>query len=346
MNTLISQMQAIFGNRVLKKKILITIALLALYRFLVFVPVPFVDITTLISKTLISDTGLEYFAMLLGGTIDNFSLIAVGLVPYINASIIMQLLGAVVPALEELQEQGEQGQQKIQQYTRWLSFPLALLQGIGMVYFINYLLGGAVISTDIGTILMSAFALAVGSMLLIWIGELITEYGISNGTSLIIFASIVAGISSQTYTYLSTSAGNLIGTVVFMLLIIGVLMLLTILLIKTRKDIPVVYARQGGSKETASLPIPLNPVGMIPIIFSVAFVTFPYLVSQIIIKLGSQNPMIQNAAKWIETNFNIYTQQPALPVIIAFFLLIVLFTFFYALITFNPEKMADTIQKR
>jgi preprotein translocase subunit SecY len=157
----------------------------------------------------------------------------------------MQLLGAVVPALEELQEQGEQGQQKIQQYTRRLSFPLAFLQGIGMVYFINYLLGGAVISTDIATILFSAFVLSVGSMLLIWVGELITEYGISNGISLIIFASIVSGISSQTYTYLSSSAGNLVGTVLFMVAIIGVLMLLTILLIKTKKDIPVVYARQG-----------------------------------------------------------------------------------------------------
>lgn len=346
MESLIRRIQSIFANKVLKKKLLITLALLALYRLLVFIPVPFVDIQTLISKTLISESGLEYFAMLLGGTIDNFSIIAVWLVPYINASIIMQLLWAVVPALEELQEQGEQWQQKIQQYTRRISFPLWFLQWIGMVYFINYLLWGTVISTDIVTILLSAFSLAIGSMILIWIGELITEYGISNGISLIIFASIVAGISSQTYTYLSTSAGNLLGTIIFMLAIIGVLMLLTILLIKTKKDIPVVYARQGGSKETASLPIPLNPVGMIPIIFAIAFVTFPYLLSQIVIKMWSQNPMIQNVATWIESNFNIYTQQPAWPVILAFFLLIVLFTFFYALITFNPEKMADTIQKR
>jgi len=116
--------------------------------------------------------------------------------------------------------------------------------------------------------------------------------------------------------------------------------------VKTRKDIPVVYARQGAVQETASLPIPLNPVGMIPIIFSVAFVTFPYLLSQIVINMGSQNPTVQTIARQIEANFNIYTQQPSLAVILVYFVLIIAFTFFYALITFNPEKIADTIQKR
>lgn len=258
----------------------------------------------------------------------------------------MQLLTAVVPQLEELQEQGEQGSQKIQQYTRWLSFPLAFLQSIGMVYFMNYLLGGGVISTDVGTLLLTAFVLSVGSMMLLWIGEMITEKGITNGISLIIFASIVAGMTSQIYTYVGSSGSDLLSVVIFMLVIILGLVLLCILLVKTRKDIPVVYARQGAVQETASLPIPLNPVGMIPIIFSVAFVTFPYLVSQIVINMGSQNPTVQMIARQIEANFNIYTQQPSLAVIAVYFVLIIAFTFFYALITFNPEKIADTIQKR
>ncbi|MDP2670007.1 MAG: hypothetical protein Q8O99_03270 [bacterium] len=130
-------------------------------------PVPFADIQVLHSATTQGGGGLEYFAILLGGTLENFSIIAVGLIPYINASIIMQLLTAVIPQLEELQEQGEQGSQKIQQYTRWLSFPLAFLQSIGMVYFMNYLLGGGVISTDVGTLLLTAFVLSVGSMMLL-----------------------------------------------------------------------------------------------------------------------------------------------------------------------------------
>ena len=338
--------QDIVANKTVRKKLLFTLAILALYRLFVYIPVPFVDINAWASSTIQGGGGLEFFAMLLGGTLEQFSIIAVGLMPYINASIIFQLLTAVIPQLEELQEQGEQGSQKIQQYTRWLSFPLAFLQSIGMVYFINYLLGGSVIATDVVTLVLTAFALAVWSVILLWLGELITEKGISNGISILIFASIVAGITSQTYTYVGTSGNDLLNIILFMLIIVLVLVILSVLLIKTRKDIPVVYARQWSVEETASLPIPLNPVGMIPIIFAIAFATFPYLVSQIVINTGTQNVMLQNVARWIEINFNIYTQQPTWIVIFFYFVLIVIFTFFYAMITFNPEKIADTIQKR
>lgn len=335
-----------FTNRTVRKKILWTLWILAIYRFLVYIPVPFVDITAWASSTIQSGGGLEYFAMLLWGTLEQFSIIAVGLIPYINASIIMQLLTAVLPQLEELQEQGEQGTQKIQQFTRRITFPLAFVQSIGMVYFINYLLGGNIIATDIGTVLITAFALSVGSIILVWLGEMITEKGISNGISILIFASIISGITSQTYTYVGASGTDLLSVVIFMILIVLVLVILSVLLVKTRKDIPVVYARQGKVEETASLPIPLNPVGMIPIIFSVAFATFPYLLSQIVVNTGSQNVMMQNIARWIEINFNIYAQQPGPIAIVVYFLLIVAFTFFYAMITFNPERIADNIQKR
>lgn len=141
MTNFLDTFQQLRENKSIRKKILWTVGLLALYRLLVFLPVPFADLSLLNAATTQSGGGLEYFAILLGGTLENFSIIAVGLIPYINASIIMQLLTAVVPKLEELQEQGEQGTQKIQQYTRRLSFPLAFLQSIGMVYFMNYLLG-------------------------------------------------------------------------------------------------------------------------------------------------------------------------------------------------------------
>ena len=135
--------------------------------------------------------------MLLGGALDKFAFIAIGISPYITASIIMQLLGVIVPAVEELSEQGEVGQAKINQYTRYLTLPLAFLQGIGSVYLVNNMLGGAVISTDITTVLLSGFAMAVGSILLMWIGELITEKGISNGiSSSIHFTFPVASIFS------------------------------------------------------------------------------------------------------------------------------------------------------
>jgi len=144
--------------------------------------------------------------MLLGGALDKFAFIAIGISPYITASIIMQLLGVIVPAVEELSEQGEVGQAKINQYTRYLTLPLAFLQGIGSVYLVNNMLGGAVISTDLTTVLLSGFAMAVGSILLMWIGESITEKGISNGISMLIFASIVAGITQQISRDFSSSS--------------------------------------------------------------------------------------------------------------------------------------------
>ena len=144
--------------------------------------------------------------MLLGGALDKFAFIAIGISPYITASIIMQLLGVIVPAVEELSEQGEVGQATITQYTRYLTLPFAFFQGIGSVYLVNNMLGGAVISTDITTVLLSGFAMAVGSILLMWIGELITEKGISNGISMLIFASIVAGITQQISRDFSSSS--------------------------------------------------------------------------------------------------------------------------------------------
>lgn len=343
---MLNTLQQFRATKSIRTKILRTLGCLALYRLLVFIPVPFADIAAIQSATAQSGGWLEYFAILLWGTLENFSLIAVGLIPYINASIIIQLLTAVLPALEDLQEQGEQGTQKIQQYTRRLSVPLAFAQSIGMVYFMNYLLGGNVIPTDITTLILTASALTVWSVMVLWLGELITEKWLTNGVSLIIFASIVSGISSQIFTYTWAAWWQLLSVILFMLVIVLGLVVLCVLLVKTRKDIPVIYARQWAVQETASLPIPLNPVGMIPIIFAVAFATFPYLLSQIVINMGSQNAMMQTAAKWIEANFNIYTQQPSLIVIFIYFLLIIVFTFFYAVITFNPDKIADNIQKR
>lgn len=320
--------------------------MLALYRLLVLIPVPFVDIAVLVERTLdTSSSGLGYFVMFLGWSLENFSLIAVGLAPYINASIIFQLLSAVIPHLEELTEQGEVGQQKIQQYTRYLTVPLAFVQGIGMVFFINYLLGGSVIDTSMGTLLLSWFAMTVGSILLMWIGELITEHGIANGISILIFSSIVAGITQQVSVSLAASS-SLIGILLFMLVIIVWLIILSIFILKSLKEIPVVYAKQGKVQETSMLPIPLNPVGMIPIIFAIAFITFPYLLGRLAIQFQPMNTNLVALANWIEVNLNIYSQQPALPAIILFFLLVVVFTFFYTMIVFSPERIADTVQKR
>jgi len=346
MEKLIKKIQEVFQNKSLKNKIIFTICMLALYRLLVFIPVPFVDIGALMTKTLdATNSGLGYFVMLLGGALDSFSLIAIGLAPYINASIIMQLMGTVVPKLEELTEQGEAGQQKIAQYTRYLSVPLAFVQGIGMVYFINYMLGGHVINTTMPTVLLAAFAMTVGSVWLMWIGELITEKGVSNGVSLLIFASIVSGITQKAYGEISSSANMPMMIVVMLVVVIG-LILLSIFILKSIKEIPIIYSRRGKIQESSSLPIPMNPVGMVPIIFAIAFVSFPYVLSKLIMQFQAMNGKLMGVATWIESNLNIYTQNPAPLAIIFYFILIIVFTFFYTLIVFSPEKISDNIQKR
>ena len=207
MKKFFKKMSEIFGNKTIRNKILISLALLAVYRLLVFIPIPFADLGMLLSQTLgTSNSDYGNFMMLLGGALDQFSFIAIGISPYITASIILQLAGVVFPAVEELTEQGEVGQAKINQYTRYLTVPLAFLQGIGAVYLVNSMLGGGVIETSFANVMLSAFVMMVGSIMLMWIGELITSKGISNGISLLIFSSIVAGITQQLYGSFATTA--------------------------------------------------------------------------------------------------------------------------------------------
>lgn len=340
------KLKSIVENKTLMKKIGFTLLILALYRLLVHVPVPFVDIDTLMWQIWSASTAwLWYLVMMLWWSLDNFSIIAIWLAPYINASIIMQLLWAVVPKLEELTEQWEAWQKKIQQYTRYLSIPLAFLQWIGMVYFINYTLWWSVIDTSIGTLLLSALIMTVGSVMLMWMWELITEKWIANGISILIFSSIVAWITQSVYGSFSGTS-SIAWMLLFMLIIVLVLIILSIFILKSTKEIPIIYARKGKVQESSILPIPMSPVWMIPIIFSMAFVSFPYLCSKLIVQFQPMNTKLVAIADWIEANLNIYSQQPWTLAIILYFLLIIVFTFFYTLIVFSPDRMSDNIQKR
>lgn len=328
------------------KKIVFTLVLLAVYRLLVVIPVPFVNISTLMDATVNANSGIGYFVMLLWGSLKNFSIVAIGLSPFINASIILQLLGSVVPKLEELTEQGEQGQIKIQQYTRYLTIPLAFVQGIGMVFFINHILGGNVIEITTLNIVLTALAMTAGAVMMMWIGELITEKWVSNGISLLIFSSIVAGITQKVYGSLSGGSGDFRWVLLFMIVLVLVLILISIFILKSTKEIPIVYARKGKVEETSVLPIPLNPVGMIPIIFAIAFVTFPYLLGKVFAQINPSNMRLAEFSSRVDANLNIYSQNPSGWVIAFYFVLIVAFTFFYAMIQFSPEKIADNVQKR
>ena len=337
----------IVNNKTIMKKIGFTLLILALYRLLTFVPVPFVDIDTLMNGTLESEAagGFGYLVMLMGGALSHFSIIAIGVSPYITSSIILQLLSSVIPSLEELTEQGEVGQAKINQYTRYLTLPMAFLQGIGMTFIMNSMLGGQAIETSIGNILLVGLVLACGSLLLMRLGELITDKGLSNGISMLIFASIVSGIIQKAYTSLSTG-NNWFGVLLFMILIVVVLIVLSIFILKSTKEIPVVYARSGKVQQSSILPIPMNPVGMVPIIFAMAFVSFPYLMSQLIMQFQPGNQKLMAIADWIQINLNIYSENPGRIAIVFYIVFIVAFTFLYTLIMFSPDRMADNIQKK
>lgn len=340
------KLKSIISNKNLMKKIGFTLLVLLLYRLLVHVPVPFVNIDVIMSHMWsISNTWLWYFVMMLWWSLENFSIIAIWLSPYINASIIMQLLGAIVPKLEELTEQWESGQKKIQQYTRYLSIPLAFLQGIWMVYFINYMFGGSAIDTSFGTLILAALTMTIGSVLLMWMWELITEKWIANGISILIFSSIVAWITQSIYGSFSGTS-SIMWMLIFMLVIVLVLIILSIFILKSTKEIPIIYARKGKVQESSILPIPMNPVWMIPIIFSMAFVSFPYLLSKLIVQFQPMNTKLVHIADWIEANLNIYNSNPSAWAVLLYFVLIVVFTFFYTLIVFSPDRMSDNIQKR
>jgi len=344
---MLSNIKHVFTSKTILNKILFTIAILVLYRMFVIIPVPFVDITVLKNAVANTTGGMQFFAMLMGWSIQKFSVVALGLIPFINASIILQLLTVVIPHLEELKEEGETGNMKIQQYTRRLTLPLALLQAVGMVYLIATYIPGVIDTHSFSVVLWAAFALTVWTILLIWLGEVMTEKGVANGISLLIFASIVAWMTSSFMTFMNPSNGtNLMSVFVFMLVIVLVLIVLSILLIRTRKEIPITYAKAGKIQETAVLPIPLNPVGMIPIIFAIAFVSFPYLLWNIVYKLNPASPGAQAFKNFVATHLNIYTNNPSYIVVILYFLLIIMFTFFYSWVVFKPEKMAEQIQKR
>lgn len=334
----------VWSNNSLRKKILFTLLMIALYRLLVYIPVPFVNIDNLHNQTI--SWWLQYFAMLLGWNFDKFSIVAVGLTPYINASIITQLLANIIPAWEELSSEWESGQKKIQQYTRYIAFPLAILQSIGMVYLINNQFWAGIIDvSNFTNVIMTALVLTFGSMLLMRLAELITEKWIGNGTSLVIFSNIISGIITNLYaSIIGTDNEVVLFLIVFLL--IAFLTIIAIFTIKSMKEIPVLYSRQWKVQQTSTLPFPLNPVGMVPIIFAIAFVSFPYLMTQVLTNFGTNHPRVESMSSWIEANFNFYNTNHSRQLTLVYFLLIIFFTFFYTMIQFNPEKIADNIQSR
>lgn len=368
-------------NNDMRKRLLVVLGLVVVYRFLAHVPVPLADPTQLkeVVNSIVGGTDFGGFLNLLsGGALASFSIVLVGLSPFITASIITQLLTKAIPKLEELHKDGESGRRKIQQWTRMIAVPLAIVQSIAFIYILRQsVLAGNTTTLADPTILewtVAVGAMTTGSIFLMWLGEIMTEQGVGNGLSLLIFAGIVSQMPQFGQFFVSslfnTSAGSLhvfnwftipidpVSAGVFLvmgLIALGVLYFL-VKINEAQRVVTINYAKRvqgnssyGGVKSI--LPMKLIAAGVIPVIFAVAFLSLPAFAGQVLKATG--NPDFQNVAsnlvRWFQTpNPGEFTGQtweafiyPGL-----YFVLVIAFTYFYTGIVFNSNEIAENLQKQ
>lgn len=342
---MLKYLSQIWNSKDLRKKILFSFAILVLYRLLAHITVPGANIDALRA---ISDRNelLQMFSLLTGGSTENFSIVLMGISPYINASIIIQLLAVVIPKLENISKEGESGRRKLNSYTRWLTFPLAFLQSYGMIILLNAQSQIPIIEniSNPQVIIPAMLTISAGTVLLVWLGEQISEKGIGNGISLIIFASIISNIPTIVGQNLFLAQSNANRVIPFMVVTFITLILITIVILvnEAQRKIPITYAGRGirAKSDQAFLPIRINQAGMIPIIFAVALTSFPGILGQFF--ANATSPWLRNLATSMTTIF----QPNSTTYLLVYFALVIAFTFFYVSITFNPEQVAENIQKR
>ena len=326
-----------------RNKLLFVVGMLVIFRLVSHIPIPGIDIAGL--RQLLSGNQLVGMLDLFsGGTIKSFSIIMLGVGPYITSSIIFQLLAMIVPSLEELSKEGESGQAKINMYTRWLTVPLAFLQSFGMIRLLGsggrHLLGG----TGLWQLIVMMTIITAGTMFLVWVGELITEKKVGNGVSLLIFAGIVASLP----TTLQTAIVNYTSADFYTFLLFIAIALLTVVGVvfinEGQRNIPVSYAKQvrgnrvyGGAN--THLPMRVNMAGVIPIIFAISLILFPPMIAQFFVK--AQSAWIAHAANSVIIFFQNQTIYAVL-----YFLLVFAFTYFYTAVIFHPQKIAENLQRQ
>lgn len=370
-------------SRDMQKRLLTILAIVIVYRFLAFVPIPLAEPTQLkeIIDNAVQATDLGGFINLLsGGALASLSIVLVGLSPYITASVVTQLLTKAIPRLEELHKDGESGRRKINQWTRMLTLPLAILQSIAFIFILRQtvLAGNTAVLEGTSMIewVVAVTAMTTGAMLLMWLGELITEQGVGNGISLLIFAGIISQLPSTFgsvfASLVDTSAEGSalqvfnwftlpINAVAFYLaLIIGSLSLLVLYILvkinEAQRVVEINYAKrvQGSSAYggvTSILPIKLITAGVIPVIFAVAFLALPAFIGQLLVSLNDPRwtTLGNNLVSWFQTpqpGALAFLTPETLIYPISYFVLVVLFTYFYTGIVFNSNEIAENLQKQ
>ena len=338
---IIDKINFLLKDKELRRKTFFTLFIFFAFRFFAFLPVSVVDLNKL--RVLFnSNQFLSLLDIFSGGTLINFSVMALGLNPYINSSIIMQLLTVVFPKLEELSKEGEYGRFKINQYTRFLTVPITLMQAIG----VYVLLRNQHIVGNLSIIELFSFVttLVAGSFILIWFGELISEFGLGNGISLLIFVGIVGRLPVSITKTLTVVNQELIFNVIIFVALSLVIITAVVFVNEAVRKIPVYYAKrirgnrvyQGASNY---LPLKLNQAGVIPIIFAVSFVLFPQMVGNFL--QYSSNHWLSQLASFLVTAF----KPSGFFYNFIYFFLVVGFTFFYTIVIFNPQKISEEIQK-
>ncbi len=340
---MLDRLQQVWRVKDVRNNILFVVALLVVFRLIAHIPIPGVNLVNL-RNYLSNNQILGLLNVFSGGTMQNFSIVMLGVGPYITSSIIFQLLTMIVPSLEEMSKEGETGQQKINMYTRWLTVPLAFLQSYGMIKLINQSANPILTNLTTFRLITIMATITGGTMFLVWLGELISEKKVGNGISLLIFAGIAASLPgglrtaflnydpSQLYTYL-LFAGAAVLTVV------GV-----VFISEGQRNIPVNYAKQvrgnriyGGS--STHLPFRVNMAGVIPIIFAVSLMLFPSMIAQFFINAD---------AAWMRSlatgTIRLFQDQWFYNIL--YFLLVFGFTYFYTAVIFHPQKIAENLQKQ
>jgi preprotein translocase subunit SecY len=323
----------------IRKKLAFTAAMLALYRIGAYIPAPGINIDAVdqISQNFTGSNVLGFLNLFSGGSLQRFAIFALGIMPYITASIMLQLLTVVVPALDKLRKEGEVGQQKITQYTRYLTVALAFGQSIGYVFLFRTFSSGGLEVVDaftFGRVFVIVMTLTAGCVLLMWFGELITQRGIGNGISLMIFASIAAGIPDGIVKWWNNP--DQVFKVMMPFLALAIIAAI-VFMQEGQRRIPVQYAKRVVGRRMAGggstyLPLRVNMAGVIPVIFAASLMAFPPTVGEL------------TQANWAQ-DFSTFFSPNDWPYLVGESFLIIVFTYFYTAVTFNPVEQADNLKK-
>lgn len=338
------KLRQIWKAKDIRKDLIFVFAMLIVFRIAAHIPIPGIDATGL-KEFFASNQILGLLNLFSGGGMENISIVMLGIAPYITASIILQLLTMIIPALERLSKEGEAGRNKINQWTRWLTLPLAALQSYGFINILQRQSGldilGSMSSFEFGSAILTITA---GTVFLMWIGELMSDKHVGNGISLLIFAGIVSGLPSALTKTIAVFDPTQIFNLVLFILIALVTIAVIVIITEGQRNVPVNYARRirghrayGGV--STHLPLRVNMAGVIPIIFAISIVLFPPMIAQFFVR--AQSAWIANGAQFV---INLFQNQIFYGIF--YFILVVAFTYFYTFIVFHPGQLAENLQKQ